>query len=98
MGDAHPVSFGGAKCSKDFRVRTLNLQPRTAIDYRQADWVDTLVVVERGELEIECCSGARALFREGAVLVFTGLGLRCLRNSSRTTLVLSAVSRTRSAD
>jgi hypothetical protein len=60
--------------------------------------VDTPVVVERGELEIEYRSGARAWFREGAILVFAGLTLRRLRNSTSRPLVLSALSRIRTAD
>jgi hypothetical protein len=92
------ISLLGAECPKNFRLRTLTLQPRDAIDHQRADWVDTLVVVERGELEIECRSGARAWFPEGAVLVFAGLALRRLRNSSSGPLVLSALSRIRTAD
>lgn len=87
------ISFLGARCPQAFRLRTLTLRPDDAIGYRRADWVDTLVVVERGELEIECLSGARARFREGSILVFDGLALRRLRNPGSESLVLSAMNR-----
>jgi hypothetical protein len=98
MGGPDRVSFVGGRCPPSFLLRSLILQPRDTIDYQPPDWVDTLVVVERGELEIECRSGARARFREGAIVVFAGLTLRRLRNSSSRPLVLSALSRRRSAD
>jgi hypothetical protein len=98
MADAESVSFLGVPCPKGFRLRTLTLQAWDAMDYVRADWVDTVVVVERGELEVECRSGARALFHEGASLVFSGLGLRRLRNAGNAPLVLSALSRIRPAD
>jgi hypothetical protein len=98
MDDADRLSFLGARYPRNFRLRTLILQPRDAIDCQQADWADTLVLVEQGDLEIECRSGARACFPEGAILVFAGLALRRLRNSSTRPLVLSALSRIRSAD
>jgi quercetin dioxygenase-like cupin family protein len=90
------VSFLGARRPKHFRLRTLTLQPSEAFDYHRADWADTVVVVERGELEVECRGGERAWFPEGAILVFAGLALRRLRNAGSGSLVLSALSRVRS--
>ncbi|MGH6654749.1 MAG: hypothetical protein ACRDVE_06040 [Actinocrinis sp.] len=87
------LSFVGAACPDDFRLRTLTLLPLDAVDFRSADWADALVVVERGELEVECSSGARARFEAGSVLTFTGLPLARLRNPGREPLVLSAMSR-----
>jgi hypothetical protein len=98
MGGEDRLSFLGRPGPRNLRLRTLTLQPRDALDYRPGDWVDTLVVVERGELELECQSGVRAWFGQGAVLVLAELGLRRLRNSSSTPLVLSALSRIRSAE
>jgi hypothetical protein len=76
-------------------VRTVTVDPRDAIDFVAADWADTVVVVERGVLEIECCSGTRAAFPPGSVVVFDGLTLRHLRNAGSTPLVLTALSRRR---
>jgi hypothetical protein len=95
MDDLDRISFLDVPCPPNFRLRTLTLQPCDAIDYRGADWVDALVVVERGELEIECSSGARAWFQEGAILVLADLTVGCLRNSGSGPLVLSAISRER---
>lgn len=94
MSDAARVSFLGARCPSGLRVRTLALQPGDAMDYLASDWTDSIVVVERGELRIECHSGACASFAEGAVLVLSGLALRRLVNPGVTTVVLTAVSRT----
>lgn len=98
MDGPERISFLGARCPKNFRLRTVILQPADAIDYQRAAWLDTLVVVERGELEIECHSGARARFREGAIVVFAGQAVLRLRNASSAPLVLSALSRVRVAD
>jgi quercetin dioxygenase-like cupin family protein len=95
---ADPISLLGGRCPRSFRLRTLTLQPGHAIDYHAGDWVDSLVVVERGELELECCSGVRARFSAGAILALNGLTLRRLCNASSSPLVLSALSRVPSAD
>jgi len=95
MTDADRISFLGVRCPRGYRLRTLTLQPRDAIDYVPADWADTLVVVERGEVELECRSGNRAWFAEGSVVVLAGLGLRRLRNAGDAPLVLSALGRIR---
>jgi hypothetical protein len=87
------LSFLGKHCSSDFRVRTVMLQPGDAVDYNVLDWADTVMIVERGVLGIECCTGTRASFPEGAVLSFAGVTLRRLRNAGTTPLVLSALSR-----
>jgi hypothetical protein len=89
------VSFTGRQCPGRFRLRTLTLQPSDAIDFVPADWADAVVIVERGALEIECRTGRRATFDQGAVLVFDGLTLRRLRNAGAVPLVLSALSRPR---
>lgn len=80
------------------RVRswTVVLQPGDELDYLLADWSDTLLVVHRGELELECGSGRRAAFAAGAVLTLGGLPLRRLRNACAEPLVLHAMTRQRS--
>lgn len=89
------ISFLGARCPKGFRLETLTLRARDAIDCQSADWADTLVVVEHGRLEVECRSGIRARFEEGAILSFAGVELRQLRNPDSEPIVLSALSRLR---
>ena len=94
MDGADRLSFLGGGPA-DFRLHTLVLQPGDAIDYAAADWADTLVVVERGALDVECRSGAQARFQTGAVLTFTGVPVRRLGNSGTVPVVLSALSRVR---
>jgi hypothetical protein len=98
MDDPERVSFLGTPCPRSFRLRTVILQPHDALDYQPADWLNTLVLVERGELEVECRSGARASFDAGSALVLSGLELRRLRNPGSTPLVLSALSRSDPSD
>jgi len=73
--------------------RTVILQPGDGLDFAAADWADTLVIVEHGELELQCRSGRRARFGAGAVLTLVGLPVRRLRNSGSGPLVLSALTR-----
>ncbi|HET7015024.1 MAG TPA: hypothetical protein VFI65_14000 [Streptosporangiaceae bacterium] len=73
--------------------RTVVLRPGDGLDYAAADWADTLVIVEHGELELECRSGRRARFAAGAVVTIVGLPVRRIRNSGPGPLVLSAVTR-----
>lgn len=94
MDEPDRISLLGAKCSAMFRVRTVILQPGDSMDFVAADWASTLVVVERGALDIECSTGRHARFAEGAVLSFCGLTLRRLRADGDVPVVLSALSRT----
>jgi hypothetical protein len=93
MDDPDRLSFLGFSCPRDFRLRTVILQPGDSLGYRQEDWLAALVVVERGELDVECRGGTRARFGAGSVLVFAALPLRWLRNAGEQPLVLSALSR-----
>jgi quercetin dioxygenase-like cupin family protein len=93
MGRGGPFSFLGSGCPGECSVRTVVLQPNETLMYHAPDWDDSLVVVTHGVLEVECWTGARAGFHEGAVLVFAGLELRCLRNPGTSPLVLSGLSR-----
>jgi hypothetical protein len=69
------------------------VRPGEALDVRRADWADTLVVVERGDLDVECHDGTHTRFPRGAVLVLDAPEPRRLRGVSDGLLVLSAVSR-----
>jgi hypothetical protein len=77
------------------RRRTMILLPGDVLEFVAADWADTLVVVERGELDVECRSGRRATFAADAVLTLAELPVRCLGNRGSEPLVLSAVTRHR---
>ena len=77
-----------------FQRRVVTLAPESWHPFVEDDWRDCLVLVERGEVELHSCGGTRS-FETGAVLWFTGLGLRVLHNPGRTDAVLVAISRGR---
>jgi hypothetical protein len=85
--------FRGAGDLAGFSSVTTVVQPADSIDYRECDWVGAIVVVVSGRLYLECWSGARASFEEGAVLFLTGLRLRRITNAGLTPLVLRSIRR-----
>lgn len=89
-----PVSFLGAPSPQGFQVRLVILGPGDSLGYRVGDWLATLIVVERGELDVECDSGTHARFGQGAVLTFAGVPVSRLHSVGDVPLVLSALSRT----
>ena len=71
------------------------LAPDETRPYDETEWRDALVVVKRGEIELECLAGGRRAFREGDVLFLSGLSLRAMHNRGAEPTVLVAVSRAR---
>jgi hypothetical protein len=71
----------------------VTIAPGAAIAYEPAEWEDALVVVERGELELEGRCGARRCFSRGDVLWLAGLPLLHLRNPGPEPTLIAAVSR-----
>jgi quercetin dioxygenase-like cupin family protein len=69
------------------------MQPADSLSYHKADWAGVVVVVVSGRLQLECWSGERASFDEGAVLFLTGLNLRHLTNPGLDPLVLKLIKR-----
>jgi quercetin dioxygenase-like cupin family protein len=76
-----------------FRLRGVTLAPGASRRFRAEDWADALVVVERGEVELECRAGVRRRFGAGAVMWLQGMDLHALHNPGGEATVLSAVSR-----
>lgn len=76
-----------------FAVRTVALAPGQAMAYVEDDWRDAIVVVERGEVEIECRAGGARRFASGSLLWLTGLQLKSLHNRGDEDLLLSAIAR-----
>jgi hypothetical protein len=89
------LSFLGRPLPPAFELRTFVVAPGGERPYAGADWHDALVVVERGEIELEWRNGARRRFGRGAVLWLSDLPLRTLRNRAREPALLVAVSRRR---
>jgi quercetin dioxygenase-like cupin family protein len=76
-----------------FVLRAIAVEPGRERPYDEAEWRDAIVSVTRGEIELECSSGARRRFRTGDVLWLEGLPLRALRSCGSEPAVLLAVSR-----
>jgi hypothetical protein len=92
--DHEPVTFRDGPLPPGFRRRVVTIDPGRARLYDTAEWRDALVVVERGEIHIECRAGLFRRFVPGAVLWLTGLPLRALHNRGSDPAVLVAVWRT----
>jgi hypothetical protein len=81
-----------------FVVRAVAVAPGSRRVYDDAEWRDAIVVVKRGEIELECTSGVSHRFRRGDLLWLTGLPLRALHNRGREPTLLVAVSRSMSSE
>jgi hypothetical protein len=85
------LSFLGRPLPAAFQLLVITLAPGAERSFAAAEWQGAVVVVERGEVELEGRRGARARFERGAVLSLTGLPLRGLRNHGSDLAVLSVV-------
>ena len=90
VADDEPVTFRDRSLGSSFRRRVVTIAPGRARLYA-AEWRDALVVVEQGEVHIECRAGRFRPFAQGAVLCLTGLALRALHNRGPQPAVLVAV-------
>jgi hypothetical protein len=90
--DPDPV-FGGGADPPGCSSTTTIVDPADSIDFRESDWAGAMVVVVSGRLHLECRSGERASFDEGAVLFLTGLDLRRIVNPGFVPLVLRSIRR-----
>jgi quercetin dioxygenase-like cupin family protein len=78
-----------------FTRRTVVVEPGTSRRSHDAEWHDAIVVVESGDVELECAAGGRRRFAAGAVLWLAGIDLRVLHNVGPGPVVLVAVARRR---
>ena len=76
-----------------FLVRLVVMGAGAARIYNPSEWRDALVVVTRGEVELEEIGGGSCRFGRGSVLCLDGLALRALRSRGSEPAVLIAVSR-----
>ena len=79
-----------------FDRRVVSVPPGGVLDYDEADWRDALVLVVRGEIQVES-RGGRERFARGAVLSLAGLPLHALHNHGAEPAELVAVRRRRAA-
>ena len=89
------LSFLADEPPPAFRRRLVVVVPGGERAYIATEWRDALVVVERGELELESLGGTRVRFGAGSVLWLAELPLRTLRCTSAEPAVLAAVWRRR---
>jgi hypothetical protein len=78
---------------RGFELRTVEVPAGTERLYEEAEWRDALVVIARGEIELECVGGTRLRLERGTVLFLVGLPLRALRSGCAEGAVLLAVTR-----
>lgn len=76
-----------------FRLRGVTLEPGGTRPFVEDEWDDALVVVESGEVELECSAGIRRRFPAGAIMWLQGMNLHAIHNPGVAPTVLSAVSR-----
>jgi hypothetical protein len=89
------LSFIDRPLPPSFDLRVVAIAPGHERAYDEAEWRGALVVVERGDIELECLAGGRLQCAAGAVLWLVGLPLRALHNAGPETALLAAVSRRR---
>ena len=87
------LSLLGRALPDSFRLRVTVLPPGAVRPYDAREWDDSLVVVEQGEVGLDCADGSTAPFGAGAVLFLAGLPVVALTNRGDQPAVLSAVSR-----
>jgi FAD/FMN-containing dehydrogenase len=92
VGVGGGVSVFSLRCT-GFDRRVLVLPPGTERAIEREAWSDRLVVVEAGEVELECRGGARVRFVRGDVLFLDGLSVRVLRNPGPVNAVIGTVAR-----
>ena len=91
--DRAPLSFLGRRLPPAFERRVVVLAPDHTWLYDAAEWRGAIVVVEHGQIELECLNGSRHRFGRGDILWLDRLPLRALCNPGHTPAVLVAVSR-----
>ncbi|MGQ0848853.1 MAG: hypothetical protein ACT4OP_07000 [Actinomycetota bacterium] len=95
LDDFTPLDLVSRRLAPWYRVRVVVVAGGTERVIDQGEWDDTLLVVERGEIELECRSGSRRRFSVGSTLWLVGLRLRAMVNPHAVPAHLIAVSRNR---
>ena len=90
-----PLSFSGRALPAFCELRLVRVEPGCEHPFVEDEWSDAIVVVEEGQIDIECVEGGVRQFPQGAILFLAGLPLRALVNRGAVPAVLSAVSRRR---
>ena len=96
--DDGQLPFVAGPLAPTFARRVVTMNPGGEQLYDETEWEDSIVVVRRGEVEVEGLCGNRRRFQSGDVLWLVGLPLRALHNPGAQPAELVAVSRTPSLD
>jgi hypothetical protein len=91
MGDR--LSFLERRVRAPFEVRWVTIEPGSERTCDGAEWLDALVVLELGSIELECPSGSSRSFETGGVLCLSRLSRGTLRNRGPDLVLLAVVSR-----
>jgi hypothetical protein len=81
------------RSDEPFEMRLVAVAPGRTRAYDEAEWRGALVIVERGQIELESLSGGCRTFYRGDVLWLVGLPLRALHNRGPEPTLLVAVTR-----
>jgi hypothetical protein len=90
---ADRLSFLGRVYPREFAVREVRIPPGDERPFDDDEWRDAIVVIEAGEIELECVEGSRYGFRPGDVLFLIGLPLRSIHNPGIAPVLLTAATR-----
>jgi hypothetical protein len=88
-----PLSLLKRRPPSAFERRVVVVPPGAERPYDEAEWLDAVVVVERGTIELDCPGGASLRLPPGSVLWLAGLPLRALCNRGPELAVLAGVRR-----
>jgi quercetin dioxygenase-like cupin family protein len=76
-----------------FECRAVSVEPGGDRIYHDAEWHDALVLVARGEIELEWRDGRRCRLASGQIFWLAGLPLRRIHNDGAETAQLVTISR-----
>jgi quercetin dioxygenase-like cupin family protein len=76
-----------------FECRAVSVEPGGDRIYHDAEWHDALVLVARGEIELEWRNGRRCRLASGQIFWLAGLPLRRIHNDGAETAQLVTISR-----
>jgi hypothetical protein len=88
-----PALFHGP-LPEGFSRRVFRVAPGLELGTNSHDLHEALMLVEQGELELECRAGTRRRFGHGSMIAIAGLPVARVRSVGTRSLVLVAVSRT----
>jgi hypothetical protein len=91
MDDA--LNLDGSTLSPRFVLSVVTIAPGASRPYDAAEWQDAMVLVESGELALECTRGGRRVFGAGDLLPLAWLSLRALHNVGLEPVRLTAIAR-----